>query len=165
MQIRHARTADLERIMAIYERARAFMAATGNPRQWGPTNWPPQSLVEQDIAANKSYVCEENGRVVGVFFYDAGERVDPVYDHIDDGAWIGDENYGVVHRIASDGSVPGTGTFCIMWAFEQCGHLRMDTHGDNRVMQNLLGKLGFVKCGTVYVREDHDPRLAFEKVS
>ena len=25
-------------------------------------------------------------------------------------------------------------------------------------------KLGFVHCGTIYVREDNDPRLAFEKV-
>jgi hypothetical protein len=30
-------------------------------------------------------------------------------------------------------------------------------------MQNLLRKLGFVHCGTIYVQEDNDPRLAYEK--
>ena len=30
-------------------------------------------------------------------------------------------------------------------------------------MQNMLKKLGFVHCGTIYVQEDNDPRLAYEK--
>ena len=47
------------------------------------------------------------------------------YEKIDDGNWIGDDNYGVVHRIASDGTEKGTGSFCIRWAIEQCRHLRM----------------------------------------
>ena len=62
--------------------------------------------------------------------------------------------------------VPGAeviGAFCITWAYEQCGHLRIDTHGDNVVMQGLLKKLGFVHCGTIHVEEDDFPRLAFEK--
>ncbi len=29
----------------------------------------------------------------------------------------------------------------------QCNHLRVDTHTDNKVMQNLLAKLGFKKKG------------------
>ena len=59
----------------------------------------------------------------------------------------------------------GIGAFCIQWAFEQCGHLRIDTHGDNTVMQNLVKKLGFVHRGTIYVEEDDFPRLAFEKTA
>ena len=58
-----------------------------------------------------------------------------------------------------------TNEICINWAFEQCGHLRIDTHGDNTVMRNLLEKLGFLPCGTIYVEEDDFPRLAFEKTS
>ena len=101
---------------------------------------------------------------MGTFFYDCGHSVESTYDVIEDGSWIGDENYGVVHRVASDGTVKGTGSFCVMWAFEQCGHLRMDTHGDNKVMQSMLAKLGFVHCGTIYVEEDEYPRLAYEKM-
>ena len=43
------------------------------------------------------------------------------------------------------------------------GNLRIDTHGDNIVMQNLLAKMGFQYCGIVYVEEDRNPRLAYEK--
>ena len=165
MHIRTSTEHDFDRIMDIYAHARAFMAATGNPNQWGPNQWPPAELIHQDIAVSKGYVCEHDNRVVGVFFYDQGYRIEPTYDHIDNGRWMGDETYGVVHRIASDGTVPGTGRFCLEWAFEQCGHLRIDTHGENAGMQRLLEKLGFKHCGTIYVHEDNDPRLAFEKLS
>lgn len=42
------------------------------------------------------------------------------------------------------------------WAYAQCGNLRIDTHGDNTVMQNLMKKAGLTRCGTIYVVEDHD---------
>ena len=163
MLIRKATESDFDRIMEIYATARDFMAQHGNPNQWGPTSWPPETLVHEDIACGKSHVCLSAGRVVGVFFFDFGKDVEPTYAHIEDGSWIDESPYGVVHRIASDGSVKGVGSACISWAFAQCGHLRIDTHGDNVVMQRLLEKLGFAQCGTVFVEEDDYPRLAFEK--
>lgn len=163
MQIRHSKESDVARMMAIYAYAREFMAAHGNPNQWGPTNWPPEALIRQDIAAGKSYVCEHEGRVVGTFFFDQGADIEPTYAKIEDGAWRDGSPYGVVHRLAGDGSVKGIGAFCLNWAFAQCGHLRVDTHGDNVVMQHLLTKLGCTHCGTIYVEEDDFPRLAYEK--
>lgn len=56
------------------------------------------------------------------------------------------------------------GAFCINWAYEQCKHLRIDTHEDNVVMQNLVKKLGFKYCGIIHIKEDNDPRLAYEKI-
>ena len=91
------------------------------------------------------------------------QDIEPTYYEITDGAWTGNNRYGVVHRIASDGSEKGIGQFCINWAFEQCGHLRMDTHTDNVIMQKLLTKLGFTRCGIIYVVEDDYPRYAYEK--
>lgn len=163
--IRKAAISDLPKIMQIYAGAREFMAQSGNPNQWGPTNWPPESLVRKDIECGKSYVCERDTEVVGVFFYDFGIDVEPTYAHIEDGTWKACGPYGVIHRIASNQSVRGIGTHCINWAFEQCGHLRIDTHGDNAPMQNLLRKLGFTHCGTIFVYEDKAPRLAFEKIA
>ena len=167
LQIRHTTEADFDRVMEIYAYARDFMAAHGNPRQWGITHWPPAELIHQDIAAGKSYVCvdtEQGDRVVGVFYYDYGPDIEPTYREIVEGSWISGTPYGVVHRIAGDGSVPGIGSFCLNWAFDQSGHLRIDTHGDNVVMQNLVTKLGFQRTGTIYVVEDNDPRFAYEKV-
>lgn len=189
MKIRKATENDLLRMMEIYSYARAFMAEHGNPNQWGPTNWPPEDLLREDIRAGNSYVClseegdigskssitdkigistksstSDDSRIICTFFFTSGHDIEPTYRVITDGAWIGDDDYGVVHRIASDGTVKGAGMFCINWAFEQCGHLRMDTHGDNKVMQAMLKKAGFVHCGTIYVEEDDYPRLAYEKI-
>lgn len=165
MHIRKTTKDDLERVMEIYAYARKFMAEHGNPNQWAARNWPPEELIKEDIEKGLSYVCEDDaGNVVGIFFYNDGKDIEPTYLRIEDGRWIGDDTYGVVHRIASDGSVKGIGSFCINWALEKSGHLRIDTHGDNIVMQNMLKKLGFTHCGTIYVKEDNYPRLAFEKV-
>ena len=164
MKIRKSGIQDLHRIMEIYAYARSFMAAHGNPNQWGPTNWPPEALIRKDITEGNSYVCVNDvEKVIGTFFFIHGPDIEPTYRSITDGAWLDGSPYGVVHRIASDGSERGTGVFCLNWAYSRCGHLRIDTHGDNTVMQNLVKKLGFVHCGTIYVEEDNDPRLAFEK--
>lgn len=165
MQIRKTTESDIDRVMSIYARARRFMAEHGNPNQWGPTNWPPEALIRKDISEGHSYVCENaEGVVAGTFFFNQGKEIEPNYRSIEDGDWFGDDTYGVVHRIAVDGSEKGIGSFCISWALEQCGHLRIDTHGDNKVMQGMLGKLGFKHCGTIHVDEDNYPRMAFEKV-
>lgn len=164
MEIRNTTTADLERVMEIYAYARAFMAAHGNPNQWGARGWPPRELIEKDIERKKSYVCIEDNHIAAVFYYDFGPHIERCYDTIHDGEWLQDSPYGVVHRIASSGECKGAASFCINWALEQSKHLRIDTHGDNYVMQNLLKKLGFTHCGTIFVEEDNDPRLAFEKL-
>ncbi|MBP3241943.1 MAG: GNAT family N-acetyltransferase [Oribacterium sp.] len=165
MRIRKSNETDFKRIMEIYEYARGFMAKTGNPNQWGPTNWPPEALIHDDISNGNSYVCtNEDGRVLGTFFFEYGQDIEPTYRDINDGEWSQNEAYGVVHRIASDGSVKGIGQYCLDWAYEQAGNLRIDTHPDNVVMQKLLEKLGFKKCGIIHVLEDNYPRYAYEKI-
>ncbi len=166
MKIRNSTERDFSRIMEIYSFARRYMAEHGNPNQWGPTNWPPEELIHSDIQSGNSYVCvNDEGRIIGTFYFDQGEEIEPTYRNITDGTWLNNSPYGVVHRIAGDGSEKGIGAFCINWAFEQCSHLRIDTHGDNKVMQNLVKKLGFIHRGTIYVEEDDHPRLAFEKTA
>ena len=146
-------------MLAIFERARKFMSDNGNPNQW--KNYPPVDLIRSDIKSGKSYVCVEGGAVVGTFFYDFGAEIEPTYRVID-GAWKNDGAYGVIHRIASSGAVKGFGEFCLNWAFARGGHLRIDTHADNKILQHLLKKLGFEYCGVVYIR-NNEPRLAYEK--
>ena len=164
MKIRKSTEQDFPRMMEIYAFAREYMKQHGNPNQWGATNWPPEDLIHADIKEGNSYVClNDFGRVIGTFYFIQGQDIEPTYKTITEGEWKGSHNYGVVHRIASDGSEKGIGAFCLDWAFNQCGNLRIDTHGDNLVMQSLLKKLGFVHCGTIYVDVDNDPRLAYEK--
>ena len=164
MSIRGAVRSDMDTLVTLYNNARAAMAAAGNPNQW-INGYPQPELIEQDIRQQKSYVCIRDGGIAAVFFFDFGENIDPCYDVIEDGEWLDPSPYGVVHRIAAADEGTGAGGFCINWAFEQCGHLRMDTHSDNKVMRNLLSKLGFQRRGIIYIVEDNDPRIAYEKSS
>lgn len=178
MYIRKAAEGDLPRMMEIYAVEGPLPPddgdlCRGSPLYGGP--WKPQPVgtdqlasgerIRADIAEGSSYVCVRQNRVVGAFYFRQGEGIEPTYQRIENGAWKEAGPYGVIHRLAGDGSAKGIGTLCLTWAYQQCGHLRIDTHPDNHVMQNLLRKNGFVHCGTVYVVEDTYPRLAFEKVS
>ena len=64
-----------------------------------------QQLVEKDIVEKNCYICEEQGKVVGVFSFIVGE--DPTYQKIEHGAWHSAETYGTIHRLASDGQAKG----------------------------------------------------------
>lgn len=164
MKIRKSKPEDIVRIMEIYDFARKFMAESGNPNQWGPTNWPPKELIKNDIKTGNSYVCvNASDEIIATFYFTYGKDIEPTYAEITEGSWIDDSAYGVIHRLASDGSQKGIGSFCINWAYNQCNHIRIDTHIDNTVMQNLVKKLGFIHCGTIYVEQDNYQRLAYEK--
>ena len=160
MEIRKSTTEDLQEIMEIYGIARTFMKNTGNPTQWR-NGYPSESLVRSDIESGISYVAVENGEIEAVFVFRMGE--DPTYKVIEDGAWRNDAPYGELHRIASRGRVKGIGSECIQWCFAQCGNLRGDTHADNHVMQRVMEKNGFVKCGRIYIA-DGSPRIAYQKL-
>ncbi len=164
MNIRPTKESDLVRIEDIYTRARSFMAANGNPTQWGPTQWPPMELIADDIHNGSSFVCvDDSDTVIGTFAFFFGRDIEPTYRTIHSGAWLDESPYGVIHRLASDGTHKGVAAFCINRMYEQCGHLRIDTHTDNVIMQNIADKLGFTRCGIIYVEKDNYPRIAYEK--
>jgi predicted GNAT family N-acyltransferase len=160
MEIRKTRMEELDEVMEIYKHARKFMAEHDNPNQW-KQNKPTREQIITDILAGKSHVCVEDGRLAAVFYF--AKEEDPTYRKIYDGQWLNEEDYGVVHRIASAGTVKGAGSFCMNWACAQVTNLKIDTHEDNYVMQNMLKKCGFIQCGTIYL-EDGEPRLGFQKV-
>lgn len=161
MEIRKTKMEELDAVMEIYAYARQFMADHGNPNQWKKTN-PPRERVEQDILEGKSHVCVEGDEILGVFYF--AKEVDPTYVTIYEGTWLDDVEYAVVHRIASAGKAKGVGSFCMNWAYEQFPNVKIDTHRDNVVMQNMLKKNGFVYCGIIHLVNGEE-RLAFQKAS
>ena len=62
------------------------------------------------------------------------------------------------------GKAKGVGSFCMNWAYEQFPNVKIDTHRDNVVMQNMLKKNGFVYCGIIHLVNGEE-RLAFQKAS
>lgn len=156
--IRNARPGDWDDIMEIYAIARGFMKTTGNPTQWGDT-FPPEEMVREDIQLQQNYVVELDGRVQAVFALIPG--VDPTYVVIE-GAWLNDEPYAAVHRVASRGEVKGLTDLILNWALDQYDNIRIDTHEDNVPMQRAITRNGFAPCGRVWM-EDGSPRIAYHK--
>lgn len=160
--IRKSELKDIPDMMEVFAIARQTMRANGNLQQW--INYPPEELLEEDIRAEKSYVLETDGKICGTFFFSLEE--DPTYLVIDDGAWLNDAPYGVIHRIASNASKRGVLEAAINYCAQFSTNLRIDTHKDNTIMQHLLEKYGFQKCGIIYVQDavsDHSPRIAYHR--
>lgn len=157
MRIRPAVPADLPEFARVYAAAKAYMRANGNPHQWSAIYPDPETLTE-DIAAGQLYAVEAAGGVHGVFALIPG--ADPSYAQID-GAWPNALPYATIHRIASDGRVPGVFAACADFAKARYLAVRMDTHADNQPMQRLAEKHGFVYCGVVQL-EGVGPRLAYQ---
>ena len=159
MKIRKALHEDLNAILKIYETAREYMRRTGNPTLWG-THKPPKELLADDIRKGELYVGEdENGNLHFVFAFILGE--DPTYSYIENGKWLSDAPYGTIHRIASDGMVSGVVKTAVDFCKKTITNLRIDTHENNKTMQHVVEKLGFVRCGIIYI-EDGTPRIAYQ---
>lgn len=159
LEIRKTRPEELPRLLAIFAQARAFMRMRGNPDQWGNSR-PTEQTIRDDIAAGCSYVCLNGGEIAATFCYWTGEE--PTYRAIWGGGWLDDRPYGVVHRIASAGTVRGAAGYCLDWCLAQCGNLRIDTHRDNAPMRRLLEKRGFTYCGIIHLADGAE-RLAYQR--
>lgn len=155
--IEKAKSGDLSRILEIYADARGFMARTGNPNQWGNSH-PPAAQLEKDIQQGRLHVCKSGEEIHGVFYFCVED--DPTYGEIYGGCWHSDKPYGVIHRIASDGA-GGILNAAVEYGKQQIDYLRIDTHEDNRVMQHAVQKLGFRRCGLIYIA-DGSPRIAYD---
>lgn len=155
--IRRAEPADLERILEIYELARKFMAENGNPSQWG-NGYPQADVLTEDIRLDRLFVVTEGERICGAFMFAIGE--DPTYARIE-GSWRSNAPYGVIHRVAGTGG--GIFAAVLEYCSRQIGHLRIDTHADNKPMQHVVEKSGFCRRGTIYVA-DGSPRIAYDRI-
>lgn len=161
ISIRIAAAEDLPSIEKVYEAAREYMRCSGNPDQWG-SSYPQTELLVQDLRDGFLYVLtDEGGRICGAFMFAVTE--DPTYRCIEEGAWRDSTPYGVIHRVASDGSRHGIMRRVVAFCAEQMPHLRMDTHRKNLTMQHQILRNGFVYCGLIHV-QDGSERLAYERV-
>lgn len=159
MRIRKATYEDIPVLMQLFERAKSIMRASGNMHQWG-SGYPSEEIVRRDIDAGVCYVMCDNSTVVATMAFIPGP--DPTYSVIEDGAWLNDEPYYVIHRIAV--AVPGKGCArrLLDWAFERTGTVRIDTHRDNVIMHHILRGYGFEYCGVIHLANG-DLRDAYQK--
>ena len=191
MTIRPATPADLPALRPVFEAAKGIMRADGNAEQWSAPGFPPNDLLLRDIARGGGFVIEARwpvaaghdegktvtpvmpgslvtpvmpgltGHLAIVAYFALLPSPEPTYDVID-GAWLTDEPYGVIHRMASYPEVHGIFSTIIDFAASRYAHLRIDTHRDNRIMQHLIEKHGFTYCGIIWLL-DGTERLAYER--
>ncbi|WP_300765868.1 N-acetyltransferase [uncultured Bifidobacterium sp.] len=172
--LRRAMRADLPRMMDVYVRARKVMMEVGNPTQWG-TRYPLAEVVAEDVRRGRALLLVEgvdgeggsgpegvHDRILAQFAICAGS--DPSYTSID-GAWIDDDPYVTIHRLASSGIRHGSARHCLMWAVRRYGNVRVDTHRNNGPMLHVLAESGFTRCGVITtVGGRRDPRrVAFQR--
>ncbi len=192
MVIRPATAADIPALRPVFEAAKSIMRADGNHDQWSAPGFPDDALLLRDIDRGGGYVILSDkisphaslGRDDNTVISSEGPNVissgaeggveksiiayfallpspEPTYDYIE-GAWLTDEPYGVIHRIASYPDVHGVFSAVIDFAAVRYPHLRIDTHRDNRIMQHVITAAGFTYCGIIWLPDGTD-RLAYER--
>ncbi len=155
--VRNGTDQDYDQIMTIYRYAQDYMILSGNPDQWGHF-YPDPELVKSDIQKGLCKVIFDEECIHGVFAVLEGE--DPSYQYIEDGKWLNAEPYVTIHRIAGDGRIHGLFRCAADYCKSIISNVRIDTHKNNSIMQKLIEKNGFRKCGTIYVA-DGSPRIAY----
>lgn len=163
--IRKGNTNDIPAIMEIIADAQSLLAGRGVD-QW-QDGYPTADIIQQDIARAESYVIEIDRSVAATAVISFAGEV--TYNSID-GAWLNDNSYVVVHRLAVRNSALRSGLARQMMLYAEelalqrgVNNIRVDTHNDNIAMQFLLNNLGFVFCGEITLLSGA-PRIAFQKV-
>ena len=168
--IRPATPADIPALRPVFEAAKGIMRADGNHDQWAAPGFPDDTLLLRDIAREGGFVIEvsvmpgSTGHLADpqlVAYFALLPSPEPTYDVID-AAWLTDEPYGVIHRMASYPEIHGIFSTIIDYAASRYSHLRIDTHRDNHIMRHLIEKHGFTYCGIIWL-EDGAERLAYER--
>ena len=141
MKLRASTYEDIQDIMIIIAQAQQYFKEN-NIDQW-QNNYPNPEVIAKDIKEGHSYVLEDEGQIIatGALSFD-GEST---YENIYEGAWIKNEDYAVVHRIAVDNKCKGQGIAGKLFELieELCrqqgvASIKIDTHEDNKSMQKLL---------------------------
>lgn len=158
--VRKTLISDISAVMELFDKARGIMRDDGNMTQW-TGGYPSEEVLRRDMQAGHSYVITDaTGAVVGTFAFIPG--IEPTYIEIEGGAWLNDEPYGTIHRLASGPASHGIARECFQWCQGRIPNLRIDTHEDNRIMRHCIESFGFTYCGIIHLA-DGAPRLAFQK--
>ena len=166
MRVRKANHRDLDRAMQIFDSGKQHMRSEGNTLQW-INGYPSQELIRQEIEQEHFFVwldeyeekADPQKAIHGVFAFIIGE--DPTYRHIENGAWLNEKPYGTIHRMASDGTRKGMLRESLAFCRNIISEIRIDTHEQNISMQKACERLGFQRCGIIYIA-DGTPRIAYQ---
>lgn len=167
-EIRPAVSEDIPGIMPVLAAAKGIMRESGNSGQW-VNGYPSEADIRADITSGIARVVlsapsagMHGGRIAGYFAFMPSPE--PSYARIFDGKWLDDSRpYHVMHRIGSYPDARGVLSAMLDYAFSYDDNIRVDTHADNLIMQRLLSRFGFTRCGTILL-SNGSPRLAYQRL-
>ena len=88
------------------------MRSQGNMTQWAG-NYPNRDILYEDIRQGRSFVALLDDRIVATFCFTEGP--DPTYAVIEQGSWLHEEPYHVIHRMACIERNRGIASACMAW--------------------------------------------------
>ncbi|MFS0781064.1 GNAT family N-acetyltransferase [Bacillus sp. 1P06AnD] len=166
LEFRKTTDTDIEHVMEIIKQAQEYFKEN-NIDQW-QDNYPTSQTIENDILNGNSYVLLDKGAVAATAVISFDEE--PNYKRIYDGQWLSDGKCAVIHRLAVDNTLKGLGISSSIFQITEkmclekgINSIKVDTHEQNRSMQRLLEKNGYMYCGIIYVANG-GKRVAFEKL-
>ena len=152
LSFRKGTASDIDAIMVLVADAQNWFRRQGID-QW-QDGYPTHQIIEADIECGCNYIVEHKGVAIATFVVSFDGE--PTYATIEQGEWLNDNGYAVVHRIMVADTMRRKGVAREILAFverlcEERGvrDIRIDTHRDNRAMLAMLKKLGYRRCGTI----------------
>jgi len=147
-----------------------LQAAILQRKKDGSTQWqngyPNEQTVLNDIQNGFGYVVEENGLIIAyaAIIFD----IEPAYVDIK-GAWLSNQKYAVVHRVATAAALKGKGIATQLFLLieklaisKQTYSIKVDTNFDNVPMLKILDNLNYTYCGEIFF--SGSSRMAYEKL-
>ncbi|OON93851.1 MAG: GNAT family N-acetyltransferase [Candidatus Epulonipiscioides saccharophilum] len=132
--------------------------------QW-QNGYPDEECIKNDLRNEKGYFVKDHENILGYLCIDFDSE--PAYTDLK-GKWNYDESYTVVHRMAFKHNARGKNladkVFRLLEEFSKLRgvhYFRVDTDSDNKKMQHILKKNGFVYCGKIWF--DNSEKIAFDK--
>ncbi len=164
IKLRKAETEDRDAIWKIIQQAIERRKNDGST-QW-QQGYPNLGTVEGDIDKGYGFVMTVDGEIAVYTALILNDE--PAYNMID-GAWLSNEEFVVVHRVAVDAKFAGQGMvkklFDLIEDFTKSHEIRsikVDTNFDNTAMLRILESKGYSYCGEVFLAGGM--RKAFEKI-
>lgn len=160
---RKAEISDFKCVWDIILFAKESMKQKGS-QQW-QDGYPFEETIKNDIAQGYAYVVTLEQEIIA--YVVISHKEEPTYKEIK-GAWLNNEPYTVIHRMAvgEKGRGKGIASYIMDQAEEismenSIFSIRVDTNFDNYVMKHILEKKNYTYCGIIQVRDGE--REAFQK--
>lgn len=96
MEFRKSTKKDIKEIMDIIKQAQSYFKIQGI-NQW-QNGYPNEEVINIDVNKGHSYVLLKENKIVATvaISFDGEKNYDTIYE----GAWLTNDTYGVIHRIA-----------------------------------------------------------------